>query len=125
IVALHSRSSFSSTEDDKMNESDASYGKAKENYIDRLFVNFPFTLLSHVRFFDILKTNIKETNYLLHRLANSVVVIDELQSYNPNQWDKLMYFIKKYADLYNIRFIIMSATLPKIGNLKIKGLKTE
>src|SRR5699024_10843602 len=33
--------------------------------------------------------------------------------------------IKKYADLYNIRFIIMSATLPKIGNLKIKGLKTE
>lgn len=119
IVALHSKASI------KNDQEDDEYGVSKKNYINRLFVNYPFCLLSHVRFFEILKTNFKETNYLLHRLANSVVVIDELQTFNPKHWDKVMYFIKKYADAYNIRFIIMSATLPKIGNLKIDGLQKE
>lgn len=119
IVALHSKASI------KNDQEDDEYGVSKKNYINRLFVNYPFCLLSHIRFFEILKTNFKETNYLLHRLANSVVVIDELQTYNPKHWDKVMYFIKKYADAYNIRFIIMSATLPKIGNLKIDGLQKE
>lgn len=119
IIALHSKASFfPATSDD---EADAEYGDDKRNYIDRLFVNFPFTLLSHVRFFNILKTNLKEDNYLLHRLANSVVVIDELQSYNPDHWDKLLYFIRNFADIYNIRFIVMSATLPKISELDIDG----
>lgn len=122
IVALHSKAPFlKSTSDD---EEDANYGDDKKNYIDRLFVNFPFTLLSHVRFFNILKTNLKEENYLLHRLANSVAVIDELQSYNPDQWDKLLYFIGNFAHLYNMRFIIMSATLPKISNLEIKRFES-
>lgn len=120
IIALHSKAPFfqSSSGD----EVDAKYGGDKKNYIDRLFVNFHFTLLSHVRFFNILKTNLKEENYLLHRLANSVVVIDELQSYNPDHWDKLLYFIQNFADIYNIRFIVMSATLPKISKLEIDGL---
>lgn len=120
IIALHSKASFfqSSSGD----EADAKYGDDKKNYIDRLFVNFPFTLLSHVRFFNILKTNLKEENYLLHRLANSVIVIDELQSYNPDHWDKLLYFIQNFADIYNIRFIVMSATLPKISKLEIGSL---
>jgi CRISPR-associated endonuclease/helicase Cas3 len=87
------------------------------NYLDELFINYPVTLLSHVRFFDILKTNKKESNYVLHRLANSVVIIDELQSYPPSMWDKMMFFISQYAQYLNIRFIIMSATLPKIGEL--------
>lgn len=121
IIALHSKAPF--LQSSSGDEEDANYGDDKKNYIDRLFVNFPFTLLSHVRFFNILKTNIKEENYLLHRLANSVVVIDELQSYNPDHWDKLLYFIRNFADLYNMRFIIMSATLPKISNLKIDGFE--
>lgn len=124
IIALHSRASFDQSINDE-DETDAEYGEERRNYINRLFVNFPFTLLSHIRFFNLLKSNIKEENYLLHRLANSVVVIDELQSYNPKQWDKLIYFIKRYSDLYNMRFILMSATLPKIGNLEIKGLNVD
>lgn len=123
IVALHSRASYG--QEVSGDEEDAVYGSKQRNYINRLFVNYPFTLLSHVRFFDLLKTNIKEENYLLHRLANSVVVIDELQSYNPDHWDKILYLIKKYASLYNIRFILMSATLPKIANMEIKGLSDD
>ncbi len=87
------------------------------NYLDNIFMSYPISLLSHVRFFDILKTNKKETNYALHRLANSIVIIDEVQSYSPSSWDKILYFINNYAKLLNIRFIVMSATLPKIGNL--------
>lgn len=87
------------------------------NYLDNLFMNYPITLLSHIRFFDVLKTNEKETNYLLHRLSNSVVIIDEIQSYSPKTWDKIIYFITNYAKYFNIKFIIMSATLPKIGDI--------
>ena len=114
IIELHSKAGLkpNATEDDN-------YGSEKLNYINHLFVNFPFCLLSHIRFFDILKTNEKETNYLLHRLANSIVVIDELQSYNPSHWDKVIYFIRQYAEIFNIKFILMSATLPKLDKLSV------
>lgn len=115
ITQLHSKVGFKTKEEDK----DGEYGDTKQNFIDNLFVLYPFTLLSHIKFFDIIKTNAKETNYLLHRLANSIVVIDEMQSYNPAHWDKIIYFIKNYAKHYNIKFILMSATLPKLDKLNI------
>jgi CRISPR-associated endonuclease/helicase Cas3 len=116
VVQLHSKAGYKQkTEEDK----DGLYSDEKENYVDNLFVNYPFCLLSHIKFFDLLKTNEKESNYMLHRLANSVVVIDELQSYDPDHWDKIIYFISHYAKLYNIKFILMSATLPKLGNLQV------
>ena len=36
----------------------------------------------------------KESNYLLHRLCNSIVIIDEIQTYNPEHWDKIVYFLR-------------------------------
>ena len=114
IIELHSKAGLKSNtvEDDR-------YGGEKLNYINHLFVNYPFCLMSHIQFFDILKTNEKETNYLLHRLANSIVIIDELQSYNPSHWDKVIYFIRQYAEKFNIKFILMSATLPKLDKLSV------
>ncbi len=106
-------------------EKDAQYGSMKRNQIDNLFVNYPFTLMTHIKFFDILKSNKKDTNYLLHRLANSIVIIDELQAYNPAHWDKIKYFIANYAELFNIRFIIMSATLPKIDEIELSGYRPK
>ena len=93
------------------NEADAKYGSEIKNLIDNLFVNYPFALLTHIKFFDVLKSNSKNSNYLLHRFANSIVIIDELQAYSPEHWDKIKYYISKYSELFNIRFIIMSATL--------------
>lgn len=116
IVELHSKAGFSSRQEQL---EDGVYGDEKKDYIDNLFALYPITLLSHVKFFDILKTNVKESNYLLHRLANSIVVIDEIQSYNPIIWDKMLYFISQYSLYFNIRFILMSATLPKISDLNI------
>ncbi|QHV96650.1 CRISPR-associated helicase Cas3' [Spirosoma endbachense] len=118
LVELHSKAGFQSKSEAK--KEDDVYGRDKKDYIDNLFALYPITLLSHVRFFDILKTNSKEANYLLHRLANSVVIIDEIQSYNPKIWDKMLYFISQYAETFNIRFILMSATLPKLDKLDLK-----
>lgn len=113
IIQLHSKAGFHKKEA----ENDGIYGKEKRLYLDNLFVNYPFCVTSHVNFFEILKGNSKETNYIHHRLCNSIVIIDELQTYNPKHWDKILFFIENYAQLFNIRFIIMSATLPKIDAL--------
>lgn len=119
LVELHSKAEFASKEAKEEADEDGKYGNRKKDYIDNLFALYPVTVLSHVKFFDVLKTNGKETNYLLHRMANSVVIIDELQSYNPDIWDKMLYFISQYARYFNIRFVLMSATLPKISELDI------
>lgn len=110
IIQLHSKEGFKEKEGGE-------YGLDKKNYIDYLFLNFPVALLSHVKFFEILKTNSKEANYLTHRLANSIVIVDELQTYPPKIWDKLIFFIQHYAHYFNIRFVLMSATLPKLHKL--------
>jgi len=120
VITLSSKSGFKEKrEQDLLSAEDDNYGEKRKFYLDNLFCFFPFCLLTHIKFFNILKTNEKEENYLLHRLANSVVVLDELQAYNPKEWDKVIYFIKNYAHFYKIKFIVMSATLPKLGNLNI------
>ena len=111
IIELHSKAGF------KTNGEEGEYGENQKTYLDALFINYPVIVTSHVKFFDILTTNKKDINYMLHRIANSVVIIDELQSYSPEQWDKLIYLVDNYAEYFNIRFILMSATLPKIGKL--------
>jgi CRISPR-associated endonuclease/helicase Cas3 len=116
LIQVHSKAGFHTKREE---EKDGLYGDDKQNYIDYLFINYPLCLMSHIKFFDILKTNNKEANYILHRFANSIVVIDELQSYSPSQWDKLKYFISNFAQTFNMRFIIMSATLPKIENINV------
>lgn len=116
IAEIHSKAAFHKRNSGN-DEQDAEYGSNRKNYIDNLFVNYPISMISHIKFFDILTSNEKEANYLLHRLANSIVIIDEIQAYNPTEWDKVNYLIQKYAECMNITFIIMSATLPKISKL--------
>lgn len=119
IIELHSKAEWSrkNTEEKK----DGLYSADWENHVENMFVNYPITLLSHIKFFDVLKGNNKESNYLIHRLANSVVILDELQSYNPNFWEHINYFIEHYSKNFNIQFVVMSATLPKIDRLTIKS----
>lgn len=114
IVQLHSKAEY--TERPAAGE-EGSYGAHWHNHVDNLFVQYPIVLLSHVRFFDVLKSNRKDANYLLHRLANSVVILDEVQSYSPVVWDHVNYFLLHYARHFNIRVVIMSATLPKLYQL--------
>ena len=115
VIQLHSKSGFHAADNEQ--KSDGLYGNSKLNFINNVFINYPITLLSHVKFFDILKGNDKDNNYILHRLSNSIVIIDELQAYTPKHWDKIILFFNNYAKYFNIRVIIMSATLPKIDKL--------
>ena len=121
IVELHSRAERKSKNDNS--EDDANYGNDWQNHIDYLFVQFPIVLMTHIRFFEILKGNQKKANYLLHQFANSVVIIDELQAYGPEWWGHVMYYIDQYGKYFNIKFILMSATLPKLPELlnKVNG----
>jgi CRISPR-associated endonuclease/helicase Cas3 len=87
------------------------YNKA---YISRLFFHKPFIITTHVNFFNILFGISKEDNFPLWQFANSVIILDEIQSYDNNLWMYMANFFDKYANLLNIKIIIMSATLPKL-----------
>jgi len=118
IAEIHSKAPFYSKSINSQEvEIDEEYGVNRRSYLDALFVNFPICLMTHVKFFNGLLSNEKEQNYLLHRLANSVVIIDEIQSYPIMQWNTIAYTLQKYSESLNIIFIVMSATLPKIGKL--------
>lgn len=127
IALLHNRAGFQTLkESDKSQDEDSDteanedgvYGNRKRDFLQNLFVLYPFTLLTHIRFFDILKSDRKDDIYLIHRLANSIVVLDELQSYPPRQWDKMLHLLNQYGQFFNIRFILMSATLPRLDKIE-------
>lgn len=119
IGLLHSKVGFREREKKDSEEPEAAYGKAWKNDLHLQFAQFPICLLTHIRFFGWLKSHQKNAIYPMHRLADSVVIIDELQSYPPMEWDKMMFFIEQYSRYFNIRFIVMSATLPRIDRLNI------
>lgn len=119
IIQLHSKAKYNQKDKNGRSEAelDGIYGDDKENFLDNQFMNYPITLLSHVKFFDILTGISKDDNYIFHRLANSIVIIDEIQTYCPDFWTKIVYLFDMYAKNFNIKFIVMSATLPKIGKI--------
>jgi CRISPR-associated endonuclease/helicase Cas3 len=92
-------------------ESESNY---TQSYMNRLFFHSPAIITTHVSLFNILFGTSKEDNFPLWQLANSVIILDEIQSYNNNLWWYMVEFFDKYAELLNIKIIIMSATLPKL-----------
>lgn len=89
----------------------------KEALLDRQFLNYPFILSSHVTFFRTLFGTGKEDIMSFFQLLNSVVVLDEIQSYRNAIWTEIMIFLNSCAGLMNMKIIIMSATLPDLSQL--------
>lgn len=89
-----------------------------ENYqkilLDRQFLNYPMVLSTHIMLFETMFGNSKESTFGFHQLAHSVIVIDEIQSYNNKLWAEIINFLKAFAQLLDIKIIIMSATLPNL-----------
>ncbi len=117
IVQLHSKAKYNDRFNNDESKKDGVYGDEKTNFLDNQFMNYPITLLSHVKFFNVLTGVSKDDNYIFHRLANSIVIIDEIQTYSPDLWSKIVYMLDSFAHKFNIKFIVMSATLPKIGDI--------
>ncbi|QAA33495.1 CRISPR-associated helicase Cas3' [Clostridium manihotivorum] len=90
------------------------YAKA---LLNRQFLNYPMILTTHVSIFKTMFNASKESAFAFHQLANSVIVLDEIQSYKNIIWTEIITFLKAFAKLLNIKVIIMSATLPDLNLL--------
>lgn len=113
-------------EEEGFDHSDFKLNKGKSNYplIDykeevlyRQMLQYPITLTSHVNFFNYLFGTGREANLPFVHLCNSVVILDEIQSYRNERWMEMIRFFKTFASLLNMKIIIMSATLPKLDRL--------
>lgn len=89
--------------------------------LDRQFYNYPLILSTHVSLFQLLFDFRKESVIGFHQLADSVVVLDEIQSYKNKIWAEIIILLKACADLMNMKIIIMSATLPNLEILSDQG----
>lgn len=89
----------------------------EKTYLNRLFYHYELILTTHVNLFEVLFGTGKEANFPLWQLYGSVIILDEIQSYDNNLWWYMVEFFNAYAKLLNLKIIIMSATLPKIDRL--------
>lgn len=95
------------------------YSKA---LLNRQFFNYPMILITHVGIFNTMFNCNKKSIFSFHQLVNSVIVLDEIQSYKLEIWTEIITFLKVFAKLLNIKVIIMSATLPNLDVLTmLKG----
>ncbi|KNZ42388.1 CRISPR-associated helicase/endonuclease Cas3 [Acetobacterium bakii] len=91
----------------------------EQSLLARQFLHYPMVLTTHVNFFNTLFGTDRESVFPLAHLANSVIIMDEIQSYPNHLWKEIILFLQDYAQLLNMRIIIMSATLPDLGQLSL------
>ncbi|MDR1461118.1 MAG: CRISPR-associated helicase Cas3' [Campylobacteraceae bacterium] len=114
IEVINSITPIKEKTDEELENEETKYQKS---YINRLFFHNELILTTHISFFDILFGTTKEDNFPLWQMANSVIILDEIQSYDINLWSYMTKFFKYYAKALNMKIIIMSATLPKLDEL--------
>ncbi|MBC2456531.1 CRISPR-associated helicase Cas3' [Clostridium beijerinckii] len=90
------------------------YAKA---LLNRQFLNYQLILTTHVSLFNTMFNSSKESAFGFHQLVNSVIVLDEIQSYKNIIWAEIISFLKVFAKVLNMKVIIMSATLPDLNIL--------
>ncbi|MCH3963143.1 MAG: CRISPR-associated helicase Cas3' [Clostridium sp.] len=88
-----------------------------KSFINRIFINYPFVITTHVKLFDSFFGTSREEVFPLVNLCNSVIILDEIQSYKNSIWKEIINFLSVYSEILNIKIIIMSATLPRLNKL--------
>ena len=105
----------------KVLEKDLNGNQEKDVYqkalLDRQFLNYPMILSTHVSLFNIIFGNRQSDVFAFYQLSNSVIVLDEIQSYKNKIWSEIICYLKELAKMFNIKIIIMSATLPDLDIL--------
>lgn len=101
----------------KRTDNDGEDAESYEALLNRQFLHYPMVLTTHISLFNYLFGIGKEDAFPLIHLANSVIVLDEIQSYKNILWKEIIIFLKAYSEILNIKFIIMSATLPNLSKL--------
>lgn len=91
----------------------------EKSLLARQFMHYPIVLTTHVKFFEGIFGTGREAVFPLAHLANSVIILDEIQSYKNRIWKEIIIFLKAYARILNFKVIIMSATLPDLNRLSV------
>ncbi|MCX0404953.1 CRISPR-associated helicase Cas3' [Clostridium perfringens] len=99
---------------------DLEYSDYSKALLNRQFLNYPMISTTHVSLFSYMFGTMKENIFAFHQLANSVIVLDEIQSYKNQIWREIIEFLNGFSKILNIKIIIMSATLPDLEGLLIK-----
>ena len=86
-------------------------------YRDYQFLYYPISISTNIKLFDCFFGNQKSSYYPFPLLANSVIIMDEIQSYKNSIWQEMIEMLGYFAEILNIKIIIMSATLPGIESL--------
>lgn len=101
----------------------------EQKYLQHQMLDYPVTLISHVQLFDMLFGNTRENQLRFCQLCNSVIVLDEIQTYKQKKWEHIFHMLSTIGKYLNIRFIVMSATLPNfeklIENVKFNRLMQD
>ena len=112
----------------KVNKQDLDKVDEKSCYqkalLDRQFLNYPMVLSTHVSLFNTMFSNDKDDGFGFYQLVNSVIVLDEIQSYRNEIWSEIINFLTPMANLLHMKIIIMSATLPNLDYLLAKRVET-
>ena len=103
------------TDEESKEKSDYEY--YSKALLDRQFLNYPMVLSTHVSLFNTMFGTKKESVFRFHQLANSVIILDEIQSYKNDIWTEIITFLKGFSKMLNMKVIIMSATLPDLNYL--------
>lgn len=122
IAVINSLTPIKTEDIEETNEHILIDGHAKKidyekSLLNRQFLHYPIVLTTHVNLFNYLFGNSKESVFPLSHIANSVIVLDEIQSYKNYIWKEIILFLKKYSEILNLKIIIMSATLPRLNEL--------
>lgn len=99
------------------------YNDYSQALLNRQFLNYPIILTTHVSLFDTMFGSSKESAFAFHQLANSVLVLDEIQSYKNIIWSEIIAFLNGLSKILNMKVIIMSATLPDLKMLLNEGVE--
>ena len=109
---------------DKQKNIDEMEDEAELNYnrmlLDRQFFHYPWVITSHVQLFNLLFGVGREDGVGLYQLIGSVLILDEVQSYKNAIWTEMIHFLKAYAKVLRLKIVIMSATLPRLGQLTLE-----
>lgn len=89
----------------------------QKSLLDRQFLNYPFVLTTNVSLFRTMFGQQRADAFGFMQLAGSVIVLDEIQSYKNSIWSEIIIFLKAFAELLNMKVLIMSATLPDLAYL--------
>lgn len=85
----------------------------------------PIILTTLVGALDIFLSDNKQSLRKLHRFQNSVVIIDEIQAVPLEVYSLLNLCINAINKYYNTTFVICSATIPDVEQIKMKGAELK